>query len=89
MYGIVLRARHDPIAGETVLKLTTAPIGWRVSDNLMLADTRQLGLSNRNVSTLWDHNETVRIKSVSGDTVTLETPLKFDQIVLLVSIMIV
>lgn len=59
----------QPSAGATQLKLKSAPAGWKVGDKLVVAGTEM----NNYLS-----DEVVTISAISGDTVTIASPLVRD-----------
>lgn len=71
------RLAAEPLAGQTTLQLEEAVAGWRAGDKLVLPDTRQLRQNERGESyqPQW---EELTVAAVSGRTVTLAAPLRFD-----------
>ena len=72
-----IRLTTEPRAGDSTLTLAQAPTGWRVGDQLILPDTRQLpsGISYSQYVPQW---EVLTVQNISGSTVTLTAPLQFD-----------
>jgi hypothetical protein len=71
------RVTAEPLAGQTTLRMQGAISGWSPGDKLVLPDTRQLRDSQQgsNYRPQW---EEVTIAGLSGTTVTLSAPLRFD-----------
>lgn len=72
-----VRLADEPLTGQSTLTLSAPVIGWQPGDRLVLPDTRHL-IDGEKWGAFKPQWETVKIKGVSGTTVTLETPLKFD-----------
>ena len=72
-----LRFAEEPSAGDTVLKLETAPAGWQTGDTLLIPDTRQIPFVSDSVSTPSNAEEVV-IASIDGPNVTLSSALAYD-----------
>jgi len=79
-----LRLTQEPKAGQQTLFLESEPTGWSVGDELVLPDTRQTPLIRRFSG---EPNEPIdlqleelTIASISGKTVTLTAPLKYDHL---------
>ncbi|MDO5705372.1 MAG: G8 domain-containing protein, partial [Paracoccus sp. (in: a-proteobacteria)] len=77
-----LKVAVDAMAGDTVLKLAEAPIGWKVGDRLVLSGTHKTAWT-------WDgklnkvvhkesQDEEVYITAIDGTTITLDRPLTYD-----------
>ncbi len=62
----------DVMAGATSLTLQSAPVGWKVGDELILPDTQTPLASGPRIES------TVTIAALSGTSVTLSKPLDFD-----------
>ena len=72
-----VRTAREPLAGQTTL-VFDAPVGaWRVGDQLVLPDTRQLR-DKEGGRDYRPQDERVRIKTIEGSTATLESPLAFN-----------
>jgi hypothetical protein len=73
------RLAIEPMPGQNVLTLAAPPIGWKAGDRLVLPDTRHL---RQNEVTQWapaaPQWEAATVASVSGETVFLTAPLKFE-----------
>ena len=63
----------DAEAGTTSLSLASAPIGWKVGDELLKPDTRQF-----TPSTAPRHESPVTIAAISGTSIGLSKPLDFE-----------
>jgi hypothetical protein len=73
-----VRLAKEPRAGDTTLLLATPVSGWRAGDLLILPDTRLLhGSEKTSFVPQW---EELTIQSISGTTVTLTAPLKYDHL---------
>jgi len=72
-----MRLAAEPLAGQTRLVLAEPPAGWHAGDRLVLPDTRQLGGDERG-SRYQPRWEELTVAAVSGETVTLASPLAFD-----------
>lgn len=60
-------------AGSTIIQLARPPTNWRAGDELAIAPTL-----DRSVKNFYKAFDTVRIKSIRGNVVTLAVPLVFD-----------
>ncbi len=84
LYGALktprVRVAAAPRRGDTVIRLRSAPSGWRVGDRLVLTGTRWLPQTVKGEITLASPSEDeVRfIRSISGSSVTLDAALSFD-----------
>ncbi|MGE3402638.1 MAG: G8 domain-containing protein [Vicinamibacterales bacterium] len=72
-----VRLAAEPLAGATSLQLEAAPEGWNAGDALVLPDTRQLRQAERGAAYTPQWEEAV-IGSITGTTVRLLQPLRFD-----------
>ena len=82
MHGAVklptfVRLAEEPRAGQAELRLEQAAPSWKVGDQIVLPDTRQLRENERG-DAYKPQDERVAIASINGDRITLATPLKFD-----------
>jgi hypothetical protein len=80
-----VRLGAEPRAGATTLTLSQPVSGWRVGDQLVLPDTRQLTWETQPDNPDGDHNyqwEVVTLAGISADgqTLTLSQPLRFDHL---------
>ncbi|MEZ4104066.1 MAG: G8 domain-containing protein [Candidatus Paceibacterota bacterium] len=79
-----LRLAKEPKAGNTTLTLESAPSGWSVGDKLVLPDTRQnriVRIYSLDTPTPIDmHLEEMTIAGISGNTITLSSPLRYDHL---------
>lgn len=66
------------MAGATTVTLVSAPVGWRVGDELLIPDTVTQTLGPDHEKTLSQRESKVTIASVNGATVVLSKPLDFD-----------
>jgi hypothetical protein len=67
----------DLAAGLTVLQLQT-PTSWRVGDEVLLPDFRQMAMGGEFAKTFAPRRESrVRIAAIGGTTITLSKPLDF------------
>jgi hypothetical protein len=79
MHGAVkaptfVRLGAEPLAGHTTLVLEQ-PASWSAGDYIVVPDTRQLREREGNAAS---QDEKLRIASMSGVRVTLESPLRFN-----------
>jgi len=84
MHGAVksttfLRLAAEPLAGQTTLLFEDEPADWAVGDEVVIPDTRQLRERERRQGFV-SRDEKLRIASVDGDQVTLESALQFDHL---------
>ncbi len=82
MHGAVklptfVRLAEEPRVGQAELRLEQAAPSWKVGDEIVLPDTRQLRENERG-DAYKPQDERVAIASINGDRITLATPLKFD-----------
>jgi hypothetical protein len=71
------RLAAEPLAGEMTLVLEAAAAGWAAGDEIVIPDTRQLRARERG-DNFTSRDEKLRIASVSGNRVFLQSPLKYD-----------
>ena len=71
------RVVAEPLAGQTVLRLSQPVSGWNVGDALVLPDTRQLmqGERGENYAPQWEEH---RVAAISGSAITVSDPLAYD-----------
>ncbi len=74
-----IRVAAEPKLGQTTITLSQAPTGWKVGDKVMISDTRQLFWNQKGVNYV-SQLESLTIASISGTTITLSAPLKFDHL---------
>lgn len=69
-----------PKKGDTVVRLSQTPKGWRVGDRLVLTGTRFIPQVAKSTVVLSSptEDEIRYIKAISGSTVTLDAPLAFN-----------
>jgi len=84
MHGAVkkptfVRLKDAARAGQTTLTFEEPVSGWRRGDRIVLPDTRQLRAADRMLG-FRPQDERVEIADVSGATVTLSAPLRFDHL---------
>ena len=72
-----IRLAAEPLAGQTTLVLDAAAAGWAAGDEIVIPDTRQLRESERGANFV-SRDERLRIASIAGTRVTLQSPLKYD-----------
>ena len=72
-----VRVSREPLAGQATLAFEEAVTGWRVGDQLVIPDTRQLRTSEWG-SRYESQAETPRIAALSATEVTLTAPLTYD-----------
>src|SRR5207249_3885739 len=72
-----LRLSREPLAGQTSLVFERPVADWKVRDNLVIPDTRQLR-STEGGKDYKPQSERVQIAAVSGANVTLAAPLVYD-----------
>jgi hypothetical protein len=72
-----VRTAAEPLAGATTLELEAPPSGWQAGDTLVLPDTRQLRQNERGAAYVPQWEE-VTIASITGATVRLLEPLRYD-----------
>ncbi|MCI0379427.1 MAG: Ig-like domain-containing protein [Gemmataceae bacterium] len=88
MHGAVkddtfVRLAVEPRAGDTTLTLSEAVTGWRVGDQILLPDSRQLAWNEQGIDPyypyvpMWETG-TIAAVSLDGRTVTLSSPLAFN-----------
>lgn len=77
-----LKVAVDPLAGQTQLTLAEPPTGWQVGDRLVVAGTYYAGWkwdnSIRDVIYSGTQDEVRTITAISGNTVTIDSPLEFN-----------
>ncbi len=71
-----LRFANDAHLGQTTLQLEQSPVGWKIGDRLIIPDTRQIPF--RKKYKYFSQAEESTVLSISGATVTLSAPLRFD-----------
>ncbi|MCH8042336.1 MAG: fibronectin type III domain-containing protein [Planctomycetes bacterium] len=77
-----VRLASEPRAGDTTLVMENGVTGWRVGDQILIPDTRQLR-SSQNPWLGGTYNpewEELTIANISGTTITLSSPLTFDHL---------
>lgn len=69
-----------PMKGDTVVRLTQAPAGWRIGDRVVLTGTRWIPQKTLQEVVLSSptEDEIRYIKAISGSTITLDAPLAFN-----------
>ena len=72
-----VRLSREPRAGHTTLEVEQPVSGWAPGDYVVIPDTRQLR-AGESGDRYRSQTERVQIAAVSGTTVTLATPLRFD-----------
>jgi hypothetical protein len=85
MHGAVktptyMRLSAEPLAGQSTLSLAQSVSGWRVGDQIVLPDTRQLSFSEWefNYVTFVSQTEERTITAISGNQITLNSPLQYN-----------
>lgn len=84
LYGALKTSRVKvaaaPKRGDTVIRLMSAPSGWRAGDRVILTGTRWIPQETKGDVVLKSPTEDeIRfVKSVSGTSVTLDSPLSHD-----------
>ncbi|MBI3047892.1 MAG: hypothetical protein HYY76_06230 [Acidobacteria bacterium] len=71
------RVVAEPLAGQTTVRLEQAVSGWTAGDKLVVPDTRQLKRGERGTEYVRQWEE-LPVAAVSGDTITLASPLAFN-----------
>ncbi len=71
-----VRFAEEPFATDSVLNVETPLVGWRPGDLLIVPDTRQIPFVSQKAFT--SQAEEVVVKSISGATIALESPLAHD-----------
>ena len=71
-----VRLSREPAAGDATLVFNEPVSGWTSGDRIVIPDTRQLRSNERGVS-YEPQDEEVQIASISGNQVTLATPLRY------------
>ena len=71
-----VRFSREPLAGDAILLLESAPNGWQVGDRLIIPDTRQHQFTKNH--TFISQAEEAVIASIDGNKITLESPLNHD-----------
>jgi peptidoglycan hydrolase-like protein with peptidoglycan-binding domain len=78
------RLTKEPKAGQQKLSLESVPSGWSVGDKIVLPDTRQTPLirvySKKPNPPIALQLEELIISGISGRTITLTAPLKYDHL---------
>jgi G8 domain len=69
-----VRLTEEPLAGQTTIVVEEAPQGWAAGDEIVMPDAR---LPDRGGAFTGNQIERLRVVSVDGTHVTLDTPLKF------------
>ena len=72
-----VRLSREPRAGHTTLEVEQPVSGWAPGDYVVIPDTRQLR-AGESGDRYRSQTERVQVAAVSGTTVTLATPLRFD-----------
>jgi parallel beta-helix repeat protein len=72
-----LRLTEEAVAGQSVLAVGEKVSGWKIGDELVLPDTRQLRPSERD-GNYEAQDEKVRVQSISGLHIKLAAPLVHD-----------
>lgn len=65
------------LAGATTVTLTAPPINWQVGDTIVLAGTGTGPSADPGYSPPFDTQEKVKITSVAGAVIGIDTPLKY------------
>lgn len=75
-----VKVAKAPMAGDQAVTLQATPAGWRAGDRIIIAGTRwiQQKTSNRVVLASPTEDEIRYVRSISGNVVTLDTPLVYD-----------
>jgi hypothetical protein len=75
-----VRVAAAPRRGDTVVRLESAPSGWRVGDRVVLTGTRWIPQKVKGDVVLSSPSEDeIRfVKAINGQSVTLDAPLSFD-----------
>lgn len=73
-----VRLSTEPLAGQSLLTLASAPTGWVVGDTVFLPDTRQVPSDFWFNPAFGYQHETRTIAAISGAAITLNTPMTFD-----------
>ncbi|MFQ5963713.1 MAG: LamG-like jellyroll fold domain-containing protein [Candidatus Scalinduaceae bacterium] len=73
-----VRLSTEPKAGDTTLILEKAASGWQSGDRIILPGTRQGSASS--TATFFKEWEELTVQAISGQTITLTTPLAFDHL---------
>ena len=71
-----VRATQDLLRGDTAIELAAIPGDWQVGDEILLPKTAQDPIRKSPVEI--DETETVIIKSISSQSIELESPIRFD-----------
>ena len=72
-----VRVAEAPAAGATTLRLSTAPVGWAVGDELFVPDTRQIYVDDWFRREFALQHERRTIAAIVGTMVTLNAPLTY------------
>jgi hypothetical protein len=72
-----VRLGTEPLAGHSTLTLAQPMTGWRVGDEVVIPDTRQL-IDLERFANLIEQSERATITAISGTTLTLNRSLSFD-----------
>jgi G8 domain-containing protein len=70
-----VRLAKEPLQGDVTLVFDQALTGWKPGDRIVIPDTRQLRDNERGVN-YEPQDEALRIAEVSGNQITLATPLR-------------
>jgi hypothetical protein len=81
MHGAVMdptfvRLLAEPLAGQTSLTVSAPLTGWRVGDEVVIPDTRQLGATER-FGSLVSQSERARIAAINGQDLLLDRRLAY------------
>lgn len=86
LYGSMKASRikiaTPPVAGDTALQLSASPAGWSLGDRVVLTGVRFLRqkTSGETVLSSPTQDEIRYIAAISGNTVTLNAPLKYSHL---------
>jgi hypothetical protein len=72
-----VRLAAEPLARHSTLQVEEAVSGWKTGDKLVLPDTRQLRQNERGTNYVPQWEE-LTLAAVSGRSVSVTTPLRFD-----------
>ena len=77
-----IKVAAAPVAGDTVIQLSQPPAGWRLGDRVILTGTRFLPQKTNGQVVLSSptQDEVRYIKAISGNSVTLNSALRFSHL---------
>ena len=71
-----VKVAKEPLAGDAVIQLAQAPVGWKNGDTVIIPGTKQIPF--RRDLKFTSEAELRTVAAVSGNTLTLTQPLQYD-----------